>query len=183
MDRIFFAADCDWLARFLYRFCDGDNVTLATDPVSFVNSTSSVFTQTNFMDINVTMFYYKLCLFYPNWDIFDGRNVLINCTQNETELDLEVKWDTPGWLNLSVAVYREEDMEFLGCAKTSITIAGEWPSMCLCCVHCAGTGTAIMSAIVPVSPVFSPAYLRDIGPISLHHSFYFDVGLGWSQWL
>ena len=30
--------------------------------------------------------------------------------------------------------------------------------------------------------VFSPAYLRDIGPISLHHSFYLDVGLGWRQW-
>ena len=30
---------------------------------------------------------------------------------------------------------------------------------------------------------FSPAYLRDIGPQSFLCSFYFDVGLGWSQWL
>ena len=108
----------------MYRFCDGDNVTLETDPVSFVNSTSSVTTRTNFTDLNATMFYYKLCLFYPSWNFFNGRNVLINCTQNETELNLEVEWDTPGWLNLSVDVYREEDMKFLGCAKTSITVAG-----------------------------------------------------------
>ena len=33
------------------------------------------------------------------------------------------------------------------------------------------------------NPVFSPACLRDIGPISLCCWFYFDVASGWSQWL
>ena len=31
--------------------------------------------------------------------------------------------------------------------------------------------------------VFSPAYLRDSGPLPLQCWFNFDVGLGWSQWL
>ena len=41
---------------------------------------------------------------------------------------------------------------------------------------------------IPVSrrhcvSVFSPAYLRDSGPLPLQYWFNFDVGLGWSQWL
>ena len=34
-----------------------------------------------------------------------------------------------------------------------------------------------------VDPVFSPAYLKDSGPLPLQYWFYFDVGLGRSQWL
>ena len=37
--------------------------------------------------------------------------------------------------------------------------------------------------IYTILSVFSPAYLRDSGPLPLHYWFNFDVGFGWSQWL
>ena len=103
-------------------------MTLVTDPVAFVHSNSSVITHTNFTDINETALYYKLCLFVPTWDVFDGRYELRNCTYNGTELDLEVQWDRAGALNLSVFVFSEDQKDFLGCAKTGITVAGQ----CVC---------------------------------------------------
>ena len=96
--------------------------------MAFVHSNSSVITHTNFTDINETALYYKLCLFVPTWDVFDGRYELRNCTYNGTELDLEVQWDRAGALNLSVFVFSEDQKDFLGCAKTGITVAGQ----CVC---------------------------------------------------
>ena len=93
---------------------------LTTDPVAFINSTSSVWTFVNSSDTNVTL-YYKLC----RWDSWE-RTELIECVHNGTELHVEVEWDTAGKMKLAVFVFTDDynSKDYLGCARTDITVAG-----------------------------------------------------------
>ena len=99
----------------LFNLCNG-NVTLEADPVAFVKSQSSVVTRINSSDSNET-FSYNLCIFPPN--IFQTE--YIGCTQNSSEVAIEVDWRLYGLTNISVFVF--EGTTFMGCAKTSINVA------------------------------------------------------------
>lgn len=93
---------------------------LETEPVAVIKSKSSVLTYVNASDDNVTL-YYKLYRFFAK-----GGMDLIECTHNGTELDVEVKWNKLGLTRLSVFVFTANNMtDFVGCAKTNITVAGQ----------------------------------------------------------
>ena len=138
--------NCTLLEVFFSEFCGDDNITLDTDPVAVVKSTSSVWTYVNTPDDNITLFY-KLCRFIPSWNMVWGWTELINCTHNGTELDVEVEWNNAGVTNLSVFVFtanKYDRKHLLGCAKTGVTVAGKTTIHMYCGIHACMSGGNIL---------------------------------------
>ena len=112
-------ANCTFLELVTIAFgsCNS-NVTLEADPVAFVHSMSSVLIRVNSSDSNETLGY-NLCIFPQKF----RHTELIGCTHNNTEVAIDVDWKSAGLTNISVFISRETGA-FMGCARTSINVAG-----------------------------------------------------------